>query len=191
MLLAGKAANGRGIPIVLDPVGAGATKLRTDSAMRLLKELKIAIVRGNLAEDAVLAGHQAKISGVESIGVAAEAESVARELARRYQCVAAITGKVDTVSDGARVARVSNGHPMMSAVTGTGCMATTIAACYAAVEQDSFVAAASALGIYGLAGERAAVQAKGPGTFHVQLYDALAALTEDAVRSGVRIEVHG
>ncbi len=189
MLLAGRAANAKGIPIVLDPVGAGATKLRTDSAIRLLKELKIAIVRGNLAEVATLAGYEARISGVESMGVDADAENVAVNMAQRFRCVVAITGKVDVVSDGKRVARISNGHAMMSTVTGTGCMATTVVACYAAVETDHLTAASSALAVYGLAGEIAASKAKGPGTFHVELYDALAVLTEDDVRRGARIEV--
>jgi hydroxyethylthiazole kinase len=190
MLLAGHRANERGIPIVLDPVGAGATRLRTDSALRLLNELKVSIVRGNLAEVAVLAGYKAEISGVESMGVSADAESVARAMAQKFDCVAAITGKVDVVSDGHRTARVSNGHAMMGTVTGTGCMATTMVACYAAVEHDCLVAAASALAVYGLAGETAASKSKGPGTFHVELYDAVASMIEDSVRNGARIEVH-
>jgi hydroxyethylthiazole kinase len=189
MLLAGKCANQRGIPIVLDPVGAGATCFRTESAIRLLSELSIAIVRGNLAEVAVLAGFQARISGVESLGVAAEPAKVAQELAQKFHCVAAITGVVDVLSDGSRTTRVSNGHAMMSAVTGTGCMATTVVACYAAVEPDKLLAASSALAVYGLAGEIAAKPAKGPGSFHAALYDALAGLSEDAVRAGVHIEV--
>ena len=189
MLLAGKRANQQGVPIVLDPVGAGATRLRTESAIRLLRELSISIVRGNLAEIAVLAGFQAKISGVESVAVAAQPAKVAQELAQKFHCVAAITGVVDVLSDGSRTARVSNGHAMMSTVTGTGCMATTIIACYAAVEPDKLLAASSALAIYGLAGEIAAKPAKGPGSFHVGLYDALAGLSEDAVRASVHIEV--
>lgn len=189
MLLAGKRANQRGIPIVLDPVGAGATRLRTESAMRLLSELSIAIVRGNLAEIGVLAGFQAKISGVESLGVAAEPVEVAQKLAQKFHCVAAITGVVDVISDGSRIASVSNGHAMMSTVTGTGCMATTVVACYAAVEPDKLLATSSALAVYGLAGEIAAKSAKGPGSFHVGLYDALAGLSEDRVRDGVQIEI--
>lgn len=189
MLLAGKCANERGIPIVLDPVGAGATRLRTESATRLLHELSIAIVRGNLAEVGVLAGFKATISGVESVGVAAEPANVAKELARQFHCVAAITGAMDLISDGERTALVSNGHSMMGGVTGTGCMASTVVACYAAVEPDKLVAASSALAVYGLAGEIAAETAKGPGTFHVGLYDALANLTEDTVRTRARIEV--
>lgn len=191
MLVAGHRANELKIPIVLDPVGAGATTLRTESALTLLNELSIAVVRGNLAEVALLAGFDARISGVESLAVAADAVSVAKEMARKHNCVAAITGAVDVVSDGTRVARVSNGHAMMGRVTGTGCMSTTLVACFAAVEPDHFIAATSALAAFGLAGEIAARNSQGPGTFHVQLYDALACVTPESLSHGARIEVTG
>lgn len=189
MLLAGGRANGGGVPIVLDPVGAGATQFRTTSALRILEQLSVAVIRGNLAEVAALAGFEAEISGVESVGVAADAAEVATACARKFRCVAAITGRVDMISDGARMARVANGHQLMSRVTGTGCMATAITAAYAAVENDYLVAAASALAAFGLAGEIAAQGAPGPGTFHVRLYDAMAGLTAEALRAGARIEV--
>lgn len=189
MLLAGGRANGRGIPIVLDPVGAGATQFRTACALRILEQLSVAVIRGNLAEVAALAGFQAKISGVESVSVAADTADVATACARKFHCVAAITGRVDTVTDGARMARVANGHELMSRVTGTGCMATAVTAAYAAVESDCLVAAASALAAFGLAGEIAAQGAPGPGTFHVRLYDAMAGLTAEVLRAGARIEV--
>lgn len=189
MLLAGGRANGGGVPIVLDPVGAGATQFRTTSALRILEQLSVAVIRGNLAEVAALAGFEAEISGVESVGVTADAAEVATACARKFRCVAAITGRVDMISDGARMARVANGHQLMSRVTGTGCMATAITAAYAAVENDYLVAAASALAAFGLAGEIAAQGAPGPGTFHVRLYDAMAGLTAEALRAGARIEV--
>jgi hydroxyethylthiazole kinase len=188
MILAGRRANQRGIPIVLDPVGAGATRLRTESAHRLLKELSIAIVRGNLAEIAGLAGLDAKISGVESMGSTGDAAVVASQFAEKFGCVAAVTGSIDVVTDGVRLMRVANGHPMMAAVTGTGCMATSVVAACAAVEKDAMTATAAALAAYGLAGELAAEKAQGPGTFQIYLYDAVAALTEDALRAGMRIE---
>ena len=191
MLLAAGRANQRGIPAVLDPVGAGATRFRTESALRILDQVSIAIIRGNLAEVSALAGYEAKISGVESVEVAADAAQVATAAARRFGCVAAITGRTDIVADGARGARVSNGHEMMRMVTGTGCMATAVTAAYAAVERDYVLAAASALAAFGLAGELAARDAAGPGTFHVRLYDALAGLTSDALKNGARIEMHG
>ncbi len=188
MLLAGRRANQRGIPIVLDPVGAGATRLRTESAHRLLKELSIAVVRGNLAEIAALAGMEARIRGVESVGSAGDAALVACQFAKKFECVAAVTGPIDVVTDGARFLRIANGHPMMATVTGTGCMATSVVATCAAVENDAVIATASALAAYGLAGEVAAGRAQGPGTFQVHLFDALAGLTEDALRAGMRID---
>src|SRR5512146_960606 len=124
MLIAGRRANELDIPIVLDPVGAGATQLRTESARRLLSDLKISIIRGNLAELATLAGFAAKITGVDSHETETSPEAVARTLAQKNSSVAAITGAVDVVSDGTRLARISNGHPIMGRVTGTGCMST-------------------------------------------------------------------
>ena len=187
MLMAGRRANERKIPIVLDPVGVGATQLRTRSARRLLQELSIAIVRGNAAEIASLAGVEAEISGVESVSVGGDAAVIAEKFAREQSCVAVITGAVDIVTDGVRLVRVANGHRMMSTVTGTGCMATAVIGACAAVEGDVVAAAAAALAAYGLAGELAAERSQGPGTFQVHLYDALAELTEDEMRKGVRI----
>lgn len=188
MVLAGRSAALRRIPIVLDPVGAGATTLRTASARRLLEELPICIVRGNAAELAALAGIDAAISGVEAVGMEAAVADVALRFARRYQCVAAVTGAVDAVTDGRRMFRIANGHPLMATLTGTGCMATSVVAAFAAAEKDSAVAAASALAAYGLAGEIAAQRAQGPGTFQAHLFDALAGLTEEAIRAGARIQ---
>ena len=187
MLMAGRRANQRNIPIVLDPVGAGATQFRTKSARLLLHELSIAIVRGNMAEIASLAGVEAKISGVESLSVVGDAGDIASQFAEKYHCVVAVTGAVDVVTDGVCSISIANGHPMMSTVTGTGCMATAVVAACAAVERDSVRAATSALAAYGLAGEIAAENARGPGTFQMSLYDAMAELREDALRAGVRI----
>ena len=191
MLVAGRRANVRGIPIVLDPVGAGATRFRTESAQRLLEQLAVSIIRGNFAELATLAGHEATIRGVESVGTSGDPTAVAIACARKFRCVAALTGRTDIVSDGFRVARIANGHELMGRVTGTGCMSTSVTAAYAAVEADSVVAAASALAAFGLAGEIAAQGAPGPGTFHVHLYDALAQMTEEVLRAAARIEVAG
>lgn len=187
MLMAGRRANQRNIPIVLDPVGAGATQLRTESAQLLLHELSIAIVRGNAAEIASLAGVESKISGVESLSVVGDAANIASQFAEKYHCVAAVTGAVDVVTDGVRSMHVANGHPIMSTVTGTGCMATAVVAACAAVESDCVHAATAALAAYGLAGQIAAERSRGPGTFQIHLYDALAELTEDTLRAGARI----
>ncbi len=203
MWMAGRRANQLGIPVVLDPVGVGATRLRTQSALRLLDELSIAVVRGNAAEIAALApadtqaeaqagaSAEVKIRGVESVGVCADAAALAGRLARQRRCVVAITGAVDVVSDGTRSVRVANGHPWMSRVTGTGCMATAVIGACAAVESDFVLATAAALAVYGLAGERAAERSQGPGSFQIQLFDAVAGLTEEALLQGVRVEEEG
>lgn len=188
MIIAGKRANELGSPVVLDPVGAGATSYRTETAKRLLEELKISIVRGNSAEIGVLAGAGGDIKGVEAVGDSANAMISAKILAGKFNCVTAVTGPVDIVVGKESALYVLNGHPMMSAVTGTGCMATAIIGAFAAAHDDCVEAAAFALAAYGLAGQIAASISEGPGTFHAKLYDSMANLTEDYLTDGAKIE---
>jgi hydroxyethylthiazole kinase len=161
MLLAGRAATERGVPVVLDPVGAGATSYRTETAKRILDEVAVAVLRGNAGEVATLVGIEAEVRGVESIGVEGDPGELAREAARRLGLVASVTGAVDHVSDGARVIAIANGHPLLAAVSGTGCMSTAITGCFLAVAESPFDAAAEALVAFGVAGEDAARDAKG------------------------------
>ena len=185
MLLAGRAANAAGVPVVLDPVGAGATDYRTETARRIAGEIELAVVRGNPAEIATLAGREADIHGVESVGTESNAE-LAQSAARALGTVAAVTGPVDHVSDGDTVNAVANGHPLLAMVTGTGCMSTAITGCFLAVAAP-LEAATAALAAFGVAGEDAAVDAHGPGSFHVGLYDALAALDPDTLDGRARV----
>ncbi|MDI6830270.1 MAG: hydroxyethylthiazole kinase [Actinomycetota bacterium] len=172
MCAAGRAANRAGVPVILDPVGAGATAYRTRLAHRLLEEVRFAAVRGNAAEIARLAGEAAEIRGVDSLSFTGDATAVASVLASSLGCVVAVTGAVDVVSDGSRLARVSNGHELLGMVTGTGCMATTAIAVLLAGGEPHLEAAASALALFGLAGELAAAASGGlPGSFHAALYD--------------------
>jgi hydroxyethylthiazole kinase len=189
MLLAGKAANGGSVPVVLDPVGVGATTYRTETAKRILAEVRVSIVRGNAAEVAALAGLQAEIRGVEAIGVEAGGATIARTAASGLGVVASVTGPVDHVSDGTRTLAVSNGDPLLATITGSGCMATTMTGCFAAVRPDAPVdAAAFALAAFGVAAEDAARDAGGPGTFHARLYDALYALTPESLDERANID---
>jgi len=189
MLLAGKAANGAGAPVVLDPVGAGATRLRTETARRILDEIHVAVLRANPAETAALAGIDAEIRGVESIGAAAEGAELAREAASRLGVVASVTGAVDHVSDGSRTLAIANGHPLLATITGSGCMSTAMTGCFLAVgDDDPARAAADALAAFGVAGEDAARDANGPGTFHAALYDALYNLEPEELDRRARIE---
>ena len=187
MLLAGRAANAAGAPVVLDPVGVGATKLRTETAQRILDQVDIAVVRGNAAEIAVLAGVEAEIRGVESIGAAAEGAELARTAARTLGLVASVTGPTDYVSNGERTLTVSNGDPLLGTVSGTGCMSSALTGCFVAVAPP-LEGAAYALAAFGVAGEDAARDAKGPGTFHANLYDALYNLEPTTLDRRARID---
>jgi hydroxyethylthiazole kinase len=176
MLLAARAANERGAPVVLDPVGAGATRYRTETAKRILDEGGVTVLRGNAGEVATLVGAKAEVRGVESMGTGDDPAALAREAARSLGLVASVTGPVDHVSDGERVLAIANGHPLLASITGTGCMSSAITGCFLSVAESPLDGAAEALVAFGVAGEDAAHGAKGPGSFHVALYDALAAL---------------
>ena len=185
MVLAGKATRA---PIVLDPVGAGATRYRTETARRLLREVDIAVVRGNAAEIAILAGREAEIRGVESIGAPDSPGELARQAARAFGNIAAVTGPIDHVSDGERVIAIANGHELLGTVSGTGCMATAVTGAFLAVKPHAPIeAAAEALVAFGVAGEDAAREAKGPGSFHAALYDALYNLDPETLDSRARV----
>lgn len=170
-------ARRHGLAIVLDPVGAGFTDLRTDVARRLL-EGGVTALRGNGGEILALAGGgTGHTRGVDSGRVAeAEVAAAARGLARRYGCVVVASGPVDLVTDGHQVWRVANGHPWLTAVTGGGCGATTAVAVFLAGSADPLRDAALAMGVYGLAAQRAAARAAGPGSFQAAFLDELYAL---------------
>jgi hydroxyethylthiazole kinase len=190
MLIAGQTATERGIPIVLDPVGAGATRYRTETAKRILDAVDVTVLRGNAGEVATLVGADAEVRGVESIGAGMEPAELAREAARALGVVASVTGAVDHVSDGERVLAVANGHELLVSVTGTGCMSSAVTGCFLAGKPEApLEAAAEALAAFGVAAEDAADGALGPGTFHVRLYDGLAALDPETLDGRARIDV--
>lgn len=196
MVIAGRAANAAGVPVVLDPVGAGATRLRTDSSLRILQEVRVSVVRANASEAAVLAGREARVKGVDA--VSGDGLEASRALARRFSLVAAVTGEVDYISDVQRTYAVANGDPWMGRLTGTGCMASSLVACFCTVEEDKLAAAASALAFYGVAGEiaagrgaldgRAPAPPRGPLDFKNQLFDAVYNLTGGRAAGLARVE---
>ncbi len=188
MVRAARRANQLGVPVVLDPVGAGATRLRTEAALRILDECRVSVVRGNAGEVLGLAGAGGRVRGVDSLDEVAGRDDAVAAWAARRSLVVAVTGPVDLVTDGRRRLRVHNGHPILSRVTGTGCSSTTAVASFAAVGRDDLAAAsACGLAVFGLAAEHAAARAAGPGTFVPHLLDALDALDEAACLAGVRI----
>jgi hydroxyethylthiazole kinase len=177
VLLAGKRASERGIPVVLDPVGAGATSFRTETAEQILSEIEVAAVCGNAGEIATLAGLSAEVRGVESL--AGDAEVAARKAAGALGVTVAATGETDYVSDGECILAVSNGHPLMGRVVGSGCASTAVVGCFAAVGGAGAETVAEALAYFGGAGEVAAEGAEGGGTFEPRLLDALAGIAGD------------
>lgn len=186
MLIAGKKANELGIPVVLDPVGAGATRFRTDSNHRILSEVKVAILRGNAGEVGALIGAGGEVKGVESVGDIPDPLAMAKKAAKVLNLTVAMTGARDIITDGVRSLGVDNGDAWLSTLTGTGCMSTTMVAAFAAVERDYLIAAAGGLAAYGLAAEGAAKGAQGPATFKEALLDGVYNLTGEAITEGAR-----
>ncbi len=191
MIVAGMAANRKGIPVVLDAVGAGATKLRTDSTLRILDRVGVDILKGNYGEVGVVAGVQAQVKGVESMGLSGDPGEVAERLSKKLKNTVAMTGKTDIVSNGKTTYFIDNGHPLMGSVVGTGCMAASVLGAFAAVEKDYATAAVAALSIYGIAGEIAASNANGPGTFREQFFDAAANISKAEVDERIRVRKIG
>ncbi len=181
MIAAGKRANALEIPVVLDPVGAGASHLRNTETNRIAQEVQIAILRGNLSEISFVAGLSATTKGVDaSLGDAKnDSVYVAQAAAKKLGCTAAVTGAVDVISDGVHTIKIENGHPMLARVTGTGCMASALAGAFAgACKGDYLTAAAAAVSAMGIAGEMAYAKAGNVGTasFRTALIDALSTL---------------
>jgi len=187
MFKAAAAARQRQVPIVLDPVGAGATRLRTETARRLLAEGRPAIVRGNASEILALAGDDSQARGVDAQHTVEQARAAAAALALRFGVTVAVTGPEDAITDGHREARVRNGHPLMARITGSGCAASAVTGAFCAVERDPFAAAVGALVVFGIAGELAARDCPGPGTFQVRLLDALDQLSADHLRARAQV----
>ncbi len=187
MIRAGKEANRRGIPVVFDPVGAGATNFRTRMPEKILSEVEVSAVCGNAGEIATLAGLEAEVRGVESL--AGDARSAALKAARALGTTVAATGPTDYVSDGETILAVENGHPLLGRVVGSGCASTAVIGCFAAAGGGSPETVAGALAFFGRAGEVAAEKASGPGTFEPLLLDAIAALSDEpaSLGSGLRI----
>jgi hydroxyethylthiazole kinase len=188
MLLAGGMANDRRIPIVLDPVGVGATAYRTECAQRLLDELQITILKGNAGEIATLAGSAAAyVRGVDSHGVSGDMVKTAQQFANREVLTVVVSGAADIVTDGNRILMVENGHPMLGTISGTGCMAASVIGAFIAEADDPVIASAAALASFGIAGEKAAACARGPFSFKTALFDEMAALKPEDLVMGARI----
>jgi len=188
MKLAARSANQKGIPVVLDACGAGATALRDRKCLELLNEARIDVIKGNASEVARLSGESVKTRGVDATEVRGDLARLAERLAAQRKATVVITGKVDIATDGQRTYLVQNGHAMMTHVVGTGCMAASVIGAFAAVERELSRAAACALACYGIAAEVAAEKSSGPASFKERLFDCLYHLDRDTVELRQRVE---
>lgn len=191
MEIAGIEAHNSGIPIVLDPVGAGATMHRREVALSLIHKTHPTVIRGNLSEMRALLGDVAYARGVDSDEADDDALSTAMRTARAFGCIVAMTGAKDIVTDGTRYYLISNGHSMLTRVTGTGCMTTSLIGACLATASDALEAAVAGVTTMGIAGEMAhktLFGSAGVGAFHVKLFDAVFALSSIEINEYAKIE---
>ncbi|WP_163192302.1 hydroxyethylthiazole kinase [Clostridium thermarum] len=191
MLVAGKKANKIGVPVVLDPVGIGATALRTDTVVKLIKEVKFAVIRGNMSEIKILSGLNVEIKGVDSIADDTNGKETAVNLARKLQTVIAITGSLDVITDGEKVCIISNGEKILSKLTGTGCMSTSLVGTYLGASRNPFTAAVAGVMTMGLAGELALKSMgsnDGIGTFRAKLFDEVYKMNVETIMVGGKLQ---
>lgn len=184
MIVAGKQAALKKIPIVLDPVGAGATGLRLQAANRILSELPVIVVRGNLSEASALLGIKDKMQGVDCRSERENGQEIAQQLSTKLGCIVAVTGKTDIVANGSRICSIYNGDALLTGITGSGCMTTSLVASYCSVAQDPFIGTVAGVATMGIAGEMAARRLKpdeGLGSFRVRLFDAVSKLDSETL----------
>lgn len=187
MVIAGKAANEANVPVVFDPVGAGATTYRTETAQHILREVNVTILRGNASEIASIVGEQASTKGVDAGDVQGDLEHVAKKAARMFRCTVVVTGKDDVVTDGEKVMIVSNGDAMLTKVTGKGCLLSSVLGAFASVGENVMMSSVAALAYYGVAAEKAVKHAKAPGSFQIAFLNALYETTAEEVNEYAHI----
>lgn len=188
MFRAAREAKKRNIPIILDPVGVGATRYRTETARKLINAVSPSIIRGNASEIMALLEKGAGTKGVDSTALSHAALDMARDLNKAHGSVICISGETDYITGiDSNIIEIRNGHPMMSRVTGFGCTASVLCGAFAAVNGNYSLAAAQAMAVMGIAGEIAAETAAGPGSLQTAFLDTLYCLTESDIETRLRI----
>jgi len=189
MKIASRAANKKGVPVVLDVCGSGATTLRNEKSFELLRECRIDILKGNASEISRIAGENVRTKGVDAAQTKNNLAQTAKALSKQWNCVVVVTGKEDIIASKDKFYLVKNGHPRMSEIVGTGCMATSVIATFAAVCRDLALAAVAGLVCFEISAECAAKKTSGPGTFKEKLFDCLYFLDKKAIDRMQRVEV--
>ncbi len=188
MLKALSQARKNNIPIILDPVGAGATTYRTKTSRELINSEPPTIIRGNASEIMALFDDKSKTKGVDSATASGAAITAAQKLSTTYNCVVCVSGQTDYIIQGKQIIKVKNGHQLMTKVTGLGCTASALCGAFAAVEKSAFAATAKAMAVMGIAGEMAAAIAVGPGSLQTHFLDCLYHLSEEDISQRLKSE---
>jgi len=181
-----RSANAAGVPVVFDPVAAGATAWRRDVVQRVLGAGRLTAIRGNASEIMALAGEDARSRGADSLHGSDEAREAAVAVAGKLGCVVCVSGERDVVTDGRRFRVLTGGHVMMTLVTGMGCAATALVGAFVGVDPDALAATVHAMAVMSAAGALAADGAAGPGSLNTRFLDALYNLREADLAAGVR-----
>ncbi|WP_269799261.1 hydroxyethylthiazole kinase [Bacillus sp. FJAT-45037] len=190
MMIAGQAAMKNQVPVVLDPVGAGATAFRTEASLKILREVDVAVLRGNAGEIASLCGMDASVKGVDG-AMEGDTIELAKTAAKQFSCIAVVTGEVDVITDGTHVHTIYNGHPWLTKVVGTGCLLGAVVASFIAVARhDILEACVDAVAYYGIASERAFARTneEGIGSFQQEFLNQLNKMTDQSVAELKRTE---
>ncbi len=189
ILTAGKVANKCNVPIVFDPVGAGATSYRTAIAQQIPKEIKLTVLRGNVAEVAHVIGESWSIKGVDAGAGEGNVIQLAQKAAHSLGCIVVVTGQDDVITDGRTTYVASNGHPILTKVTGSGCLLGSVIAAFLSVaEQQQIESVTEAVAFYGIAAEIAAGKSQGPGSFQIEFLNQLALVTPEVVQQRSNIQ---
>lgn len=181
-------ARKNGIPVIVDPVGAGATNYRTKTARDLISSDPPAVIRGNASEIMALYDDKSRTKGVDSAADSDVAIVTAQKLSEIHKCVVCVSGATDYIIDNGRMAKIRNGHPMMTRVTGLGCTASALCGAFAAVDKSIFAAIVKTMAVMGIAGEMAAEKAAGPGSLQMHFLDTLYNLSEADIERRLKIE---
>lgn len=187
MILAGKCANEKNIPVILDPVGVGATTYRTETAWKILNKVKVSVIKGNSGEIAVLAGAGGEVKGVDSVS-GSEGTGAVLALSKKTGAIVASTGKIDYISDGKKVYVLRNGDDYLGTVSGTGCMVSSVIGCYVGACGVTAEAVACGISAFNIAAEIAAEKAFGPGSFKTKLFDSIYGLDEKEAATRLNYE---
>ena len=187
MLRAGKRANRLDIPVILDPVGTGSTEYRTNVALKLLEELNISVITGNIGEITILSGNKATVRGVESVGKYDNILVNAKNLAKKYDAIVVVSDSDDIVTDGEKSYKVYNGHPLMKQVVGTGCMLTSTIGVFAGVKNSYLGACLDAVSAFGVAGENAAKESGRPASYKIALLDNISTMSDKILEENQKV----